>query len=122
MQYAINTLQIELYKQLESIRVVNRYQAHPEYCGTSYTYERNATELQKAIAHLQAVEPKFDINMKDKGSSEQWLFTCLNDHKEAETLPEVEVCSWCLDVADVEIKVNNGHRFCCRCGRNLHLS
>jgi hypothetical protein len=56
VQYAINTLQIELHKQLETIRVVKRYQAHPEYGGSSESYERDATVLQKAIAHLQSAE------------------------------------------------------------------
>jgi alpha-D-ribose 1-methylphosphonate 5-triphosphate synthase subunit PhnG len=56
MQYAINTLQIELHKQLEAIRVVKRYQAHPEYGGCSNSYERNVTVLQRAITHLQSAE------------------------------------------------------------------
>ena len=33
-----------------------------------------------------------------------------------------EICSWCLDTADVEIKIERGERYCSRCGRELLLS
>ena len=56
MKYAINTLNIELYKQLEAIRVVNRYSAHPEYQGSSESFEQNVSELHSAIERLQSSE------------------------------------------------------------------
>ena len=56
MKYAINTLNIELNKQLEAIRVVNRYSAYPEYQGSSESFERNVSELHSAIERLQSSE------------------------------------------------------------------
>jgi hypothetical protein len=30
-----------------------------------------------------------------------------------------EICSWCLDTADVEIQIEKGANYCARCGQTL---
>lgn len=55
MQYAIETLEIESAKCKDTIKVVERYSAYPEYeQGYMYTiYVGRLRELEKAISILK---------------------------------------------------------------------
>lgn len=53
MEYAIETLQIELYRCKQSLRVEQHYSAHPEYHGAPVDYKVRIAELENAIAKLK---------------------------------------------------------------------
>jgi len=60
MDYAIDTLEIEISKCKETIRVVERYSAYPEYeQGYLYNeYVSKLRELEKAIKLLKDFHEK----------------------------------------------------------------
>lgn len=56
---------------------------------------------------------EFDYARQDMGGAEQQSGEATEQHHEQ------EVCPWCLDAADVEIKVERGDRYCSKCGSKL---
>ena len=53
MNYAIETLKIEEYKLKETIRVVEKYSAYPEYTPLLSYYKNELDEILKAIKILE---------------------------------------------------------------------
>lgn len=51
--YAIETLNIELFKLKEALRVEERYAAFPEYHGAPVDYKAKTKELEAAIEKLK---------------------------------------------------------------------
>lgn len=59
MEYAIETLKIELYNLKQMLRVGDRYSVHPEYPGGTISdneIKKRMNELNKAIEELNKQE------------------------------------------------------------------
>ena len=72
---------------------------------THYMLSKKVDELYKTLLH--ATECANEI------SYELAQMKIVND--------TTDICTWCLDTADVEIQVEKGSNFCARCGRRLEI-
>lgn len=52
MEYAIETLEIELFKCKQSLRTEEHYSAFPEYHGAPVDYKQRIISLETAIQKL----------------------------------------------------------------------
>jgi len=53
MEYAIETLKIELHKIIEAQRVQEKYSVYPEYIYEDFGFLKKRAEIEEAISILQ---------------------------------------------------------------------
>lgn len=63
MEYAIETLQIELFKCKQSLRTEEHYSVFPEYHGAPVDYQERIKQLETAINKLKPSESTFVMEM-----------------------------------------------------------